>query len=151
MKKFEFRLQSLLNLSRQKERLIELSERQLRTEIELERQQIVQLETELDQSATLAPEVAMRVGVVAGAQSQCEFERSQRLQIAQTRGHIDELESRLTELVQERQRQQQESHSLDKLRQEQWLTWRKDSVKAAQEELLENLVHESQRQTADHG
>ena len=55
MKKFEFRLQSLLNLSRQKERLIELSERQLRTEIELERQQIVQLETELDLSATLAP------------------------------------------------------------------------------------------------
>ena len=151
MKKFEFRLQSLLNLSRQKERLIELSERQLRTEIELERQQIVQLETELDQSTTVAPEVALRVGVVAGAQSQCEFERSQRLRITQARSRIDELESRLTELVQERQRQQQESHSLDKLRQEQWLTWRKDSVKAAQEELLENLVHESQRQTADHG
>lgn len=151
MKKFEFRLQSLLNLSRQKEHLIELSERQLRTEIELERQQIVQLETELDRSAAAAPEVAMRIGVVAGAQSQCEFERSQRLRIAQTKGRIDELESRLTQLTQERQRQQQETHSLDQLRQEQWLNWRKESVKAAQEELLENLVHEKRQQTADHG
>lgn len=143
MKKFEFELQSLLNLSRQKERLIELTEQQVRAQLEETREQIEQLRTRLVNAASEFGQTIGSGTSVGGFLAQRDFELATTNQITATQAQIDELIQVLDQVVQERLEQRQESESLETLRDERLRTWRQDRAKAEQAELVESLVRPS--------
>jgi|GEM_PF-3581885 flagellar biosynthesis chaperone FliJ len=151
MKRFDFQLQPLLHLSRQKERLIELKEKQLRADIEQARQQQTALAKRVMESADRLGKTARSTTSVADFVTQCDFERATINQIAKLEDNVESLTSSLAETVQERLTQRQETQSLETLRQNRWQTWRKDGVRAAQEQLIEQLVRPVELNSADEG
>lgn len=140
MKKFDFQLQPLLNLSRQKERLIELRETQLRAEIEQVRQQQTALAKGVMESADQLASTTSSTTTVQGFLAQAEFERATIDQIAKLEDKVEELAAQLFGTIQERLTQRQETQSLETLRDDRWRTWRRDGARAAQEELIEHIV-----------
>lgn len=149
MKRFDFQLQPLLNLSRQKERLIELKEKQLRAEIERTRQKQTELAQGVMRSADRLAATAATASKVSGFVAQVEYEQSVINQIAKLEDTVEEMARSLEETIQQRLTQRQETQSLETLRQNRWQTWRRDGVRAAQEELIEHLVRPAESADRD--
>ena len=140
MKKFEFQLESLLRVSRQKERLIELQEKEIRTAMDTARQQIVDLQTQLQESADHATRETYSRATVSGLVAQRAFAGATLAEIGELNTSIDEMMQEINKVLQQRIQQRQETRSLETLREGEWKNWRSDRSKSEQAALLETLV-----------
>ncbi|MFP6765618.1 MAG: hypothetical protein VB858_18460, partial [Planctomycetaceae bacterium] len=113
MKKFEFQLEPLLRVSRQKERLIELKEKQLHTAMDAARQQRIALEAQLRESADhVARETASRASV-SGLVAHRTFAGATLAKIVQINTTLDEMKQEINEVHRQRLQQRQETRSLE--------------------------------------
>jgi len=145
MKKFKFQLETLLRVSRQKERLIELKEKEIHTAIETARQQIADLETELQKSADhVSCETDSRV-TVSELVAQRAYAGAMTERIVELNTSLGEMVQESHKVLQQRIQQRQETRSLETLRERQWKNWRSERSRSEQEKLIETLVRTSKQ------
>ena len=137
MKRFEFSLERLLKVKRQRERLAELEQQRARAAVDAARAQVEELRGQL---ARVADGLGGFVGQAVNPQQWAtSYELSERIgrSIQAAEADVEKAEERLWEAQQERAQIATEVEALATLRQQQWDQYKQEVQKANQEQLDE--------------
>lgn len=137
MKRFEFSLEQLLKVKRQRERLAEMDQMRARLALQEAEAKVADLRAYL---ARVADDLSARVGhALAPGQWAAGFDLSERIagQIQAAELARDQATERVREAAEERARIATEVEALATLRQQQWDQWKVQARQADQERLDE--------------